>query len=283
MALIKCKECGKEISDKADKCPHCGCPVSYSIEKQDENIVTNTNIVQEERKPNTEQKVANTKKEKKKDSVLSIIAAVLSIFTCTYIIGFVIAIIDLCIANSKDKKGKERHIGSWFAIIFGIVATIVLWPSGSDDNQLQLNTTEITTEVSTEATTEEATEEETTEISEEDFKSQAQEVTYEDIYRNPETYKNKPIKITLYVNKFDTQFLGAIDVYYCLCEGKDVFVTDYRDVKEPTIASGDTVVVYGVGAGMATLTESQRNVLGIKTDSEKSKIPSIDMEYVELK
>lgn len=24
MALIKCSECGKEISDKAKKCPHCG-------------------------------------------------------------------------------------------------------------------------------------------------------------------------------------------------------------------------------------------------------------------
>lgn len=28
MALIKCPECGKEISDKAPSCPNCGCPVS---------------------------------------------------------------------------------------------------------------------------------------------------------------------------------------------------------------------------------------------------------------
>ena len=28
MALIKCIECGKEISDKATTCPHCGCPIS---------------------------------------------------------------------------------------------------------------------------------------------------------------------------------------------------------------------------------------------------------------
>ena len=27
MALIKCPECGKEISDTADKCIHCGCPL----------------------------------------------------------------------------------------------------------------------------------------------------------------------------------------------------------------------------------------------------------------
>lgn len=26
MALIKCAECNKEISEKATACPHCGCP-----------------------------------------------------------------------------------------------------------------------------------------------------------------------------------------------------------------------------------------------------------------
>ena len=28
MALIKCVDCGKEISDKAAACPNCGCPIS---------------------------------------------------------------------------------------------------------------------------------------------------------------------------------------------------------------------------------------------------------------
>ncbi len=29
MALIKCPECGNSISDKAEKCPHCGLPAAY--------------------------------------------------------------------------------------------------------------------------------------------------------------------------------------------------------------------------------------------------------------
>lgn len=29
MSLIKCPECGSSISDKAEKCPHCGIPASY--------------------------------------------------------------------------------------------------------------------------------------------------------------------------------------------------------------------------------------------------------------
>lgn len=32
MALIKCPECGKEISDKADSCPECGCPIQAKEE-----------------------------------------------------------------------------------------------------------------------------------------------------------------------------------------------------------------------------------------------------------
>ena len=33
MALIKCPECGKEISDSADKCIHCGYPIKKAIAK----------------------------------------------------------------------------------------------------------------------------------------------------------------------------------------------------------------------------------------------------------
>ena len=39
MALIKCPECGKEISEHAQFCPHCGCPeglISKAVSKQKE-------------------------------------------------------------------------------------------------------------------------------------------------------------------------------------------------------------------------------------------------------
>lgn len=31
MAFVKCPECGKEISDKAAQCIHCGCPIEIEI------------------------------------------------------------------------------------------------------------------------------------------------------------------------------------------------------------------------------------------------------------
>jgi hypothetical protein len=33
MALIKCEDCGKEISDKAKSCPNCGCPIAQEPAK----------------------------------------------------------------------------------------------------------------------------------------------------------------------------------------------------------------------------------------------------------
>ena len=42
MALIKCPECGKNISDKAESCPHCG----YSLEKKSSTtkIISNNTL-----------------------------------------------------------------------------------------------------------------------------------------------------------------------------------------------------------------------------------------------
>lgn len=33
MALIKCPECGKDVSDKAESCPNCGFPIESSSGK----------------------------------------------------------------------------------------------------------------------------------------------------------------------------------------------------------------------------------------------------------
>ena len=34
MALIKCSECSREISDRAKACPGCGAPVSVTVERE---------------------------------------------------------------------------------------------------------------------------------------------------------------------------------------------------------------------------------------------------------
>ena len=48
MSLIKCPECGQDISDKAENCIHCGYPIkqyleSSRIQNLKENQVCNIN------------------------------------------------------------------------------------------------------------------------------------------------------------------------------------------------------------------------------------------------
>ena len=39
MAMFNCPECGKEISDKANTCPNCGCPLKNKKMKKKDNTV----------------------------------------------------------------------------------------------------------------------------------------------------------------------------------------------------------------------------------------------------
>ena len=45
MALIKCPECGKEVSDKAPACIHCGFPLNNIQLSKNENIYYNIDIL----------------------------------------------------------------------------------------------------------------------------------------------------------------------------------------------------------------------------------------------
>ena len=44
MALIRCSECGSMISDKAQRCPRCGCPVGHGMASSPQRIVNNGSV-----------------------------------------------------------------------------------------------------------------------------------------------------------------------------------------------------------------------------------------------
>lgn len=39
MSLIKCTECGSQVSDKAENCPNCGCPVTAILQEINEQRI----------------------------------------------------------------------------------------------------------------------------------------------------------------------------------------------------------------------------------------------------
>ena len=96
MALIKCPECGKEISDNASKCPNCGNPMYV----------------------------------KKKHSPLGIVSALMcgiSILfptpgysTILAVLAMLLAIIDLV------RQGKNKYIiDDWVVIVIGLINIFV--------------------------------------------------------------------------------------------------------------------------------------------------------------
>ncbi|MBR2343197.1 MAG: zinc ribbon domain-containing protein [Clostridia bacterium] len=44
MALIKCPECGKEVSDKASACIHCGYPISNISNQNSKAVIKVANL-----------------------------------------------------------------------------------------------------------------------------------------------------------------------------------------------------------------------------------------------
>ena len=56
MALIQCPECGKEVSDKAGKCPHCGYPLEELEKKEPVKEKKKSEVLEKTRKEEIKQK-----------------------------------------------------------------------------------------------------------------------------------------------------------------------------------------------------------------------------------
>lgn len=64
MALIKCKNCGRMMRDRADFCPHCGCPKEFAAKEEtsikEENPIIEEDSVKEENSVTKAQTVSTT-------------------------------------------------------------------------------------------------------------------------------------------------------------------------------------------------------------------------------
>lgn len=78
------------------------------------------------------------KKQKKKDSKLSIVAAVMALFTFTIPVALILAIVDLI--KSKGNR-SQRHLGSYFAIVSFVLFLIVAFSNGSSNSSNNANAT----------------------------------------------------------------------------------------------------------------------------------------------
>ena len=112
----------------------------------------------------------------------------------------------------------------------------------------------------------------------------AETVSYEDLLRYPDTYKNQKVKIELDIADVETDgmiFNGTIKSVIPGTEN-EVALYDYRVNREPRIQEGDKLIVYGVGNKTVTVKVKNGKGLFTKTIDEYD-IPCLYVQFVEFK
>jgi uncharacterized membrane protein YvbJ len=105
MAIIKCPECNKEVSDTAKVCPHCGYKVRKSVIEQAKREIR-LNQVAEEREARRQKKIEHANPEYQKKSKKRIIGwsitAIVAVVV-VLIIGFTLNPIEVITEDTPQK------------------------------------------------------------------------------------------------------------------------------------------------------------------------------------
>lgn len=110
MALIKCPECGKEISDRATSCPNCGYPIN-------QKTTTDQDYVQMEEKKDmvsgsSQGSIPETPQKKGGKKIAFVIGIVIVIAA--------VAIFAFISSNNKEKDALRGELsGVWYGFEFG--------------------------------------------------------------------------------------------------------------------------------------------------------------------
>ena len=102
MALIECPECGKEISDKAEACPHCGNPL-----RAKPDVVAGRQV----------QTVERTAKLFKANMVLAVLTMMVAM---VWIVGS-------CSASGGDGPSPWSLLTAFVGFIWYVCARIAAW------------------------------------------------------------------------------------------------------------------------------------------------------------
>lgn len=228
---------------------------------------------------------------KGKNSVMSIIALILSITGILFFIGAILAIIDLC-----QKNGRKKTI-SIIALVICAFWVLAIAGSDSDTSSDQPATAEvIETDVeapseSIEETTEVFTEEETTTIpeeptvpteSKEDFIASCQPFDYREYARYAEEHVGDRITVTVKISQIlqgglfdDNQYYRVYtNDEYDMWLGEELFMNDFRVDDATRLLEEDILVIYGEFGGM---TNVERALSGTTEE-----VPTINAFYIDI-
>lgn len=280
--IIKCPECGKEISDKATSCPNCGCPMQQSTQNEKQNF-TGANqqiptqslpLPQPQQQSQSFQPIPSAPRpdplENDKNSKLGISALILSILGCTFWLGILLAVIDLL---KRDGRKKTCAI---IAIIISAVWVFIGAAMIGSGNEKENTDNKNTIEKTRESQEEKEVETEELEISREDFITSCEEIDYKTLARNPDDYVGNHIKLTVKISQIiQGGFLDDGEYYrvytddeYGFWAGDEYLISDGRTEKDIKILQDDIIEVYGKFSGTRTmeraLTKTKEDVLCVE-------------------
>lgn len=115
MALVKCAECGKEISDKAESCPNCGFVNKEYVSKENGSEINESEVHNQ----NYENFVDSNTKQKTSFEINKIIKNKKNILAVLILAVIIIAIVIACSKKVEDSKAIKVDItmNAWYGDI----------------------------------------------------------------------------------------------------------------------------------------------------------------------
>lgn len=314
MALVKCPECGKEISDKASVCINCGYPISEPTEPQkteDDHCVCSesyqpTNNGSEEKTFSSEIRKTNYVEEKHPIWKRWWFLILMCIF---------IPPVGLCLLwiSKKPRYALVRIIITVFLAMYSIVWCVALFgesdsaeeqsisdrvvqensideDANSDNSHEDQDETE-ESEADTideelvineaEAKSEETGVEEEVSETPDEYKASCAEYNYKDVLRNPDEYVGKRVKITAKVSSVhDKGLLNPVKYYFAYTNDEyDMWLGDQYGVFDYREAEDPKILDDDVITIYGEISEPQETQSLIVNSQE---IFCIDMKYAEL-
>lgn len=238
MSLIICEECGAKISDMAESCPHCGCPV--------------------EKYPVVEEFEPRKKRRKKIPVIIIIVALFLLCFSSPTLLCaaplWIPAVYFLLNWLSIKISFKKLliEIFAVLAILFVAAAALQYFQENSIDQSIK-------------------------NMSESEFKSKCEKIAYDDLFRNIESNNGKYLtfdgQILQVISDDKNQAFYLISVTNDGFFWTDnVYVVMPRDYVSEKFLEDDIVTFYGVCKG----TQTYESLL--KQNIEVPKVLAVYME-----
>lgn len=277
-AMKYCKHCGEQIDADCIVCPKCGKQVEQLSASYNNNYYPNYGTAAP---PTPAQYYTAQPAPKPKASNLGIASLVLSIIGCTYIIGAILAIIDVC------KKDGHKKTPAYVAIaisIFWLLISVLGMSSTTDSTDTVSNNNAVASSSEETKTLEEASSEVVIPVeTKEEFIASCQPADYKTLARYPDENIGQRIVLTVKVSQILQGGLFNSNEYYRVYTdtsgsgyyfGDEYFMYDCRIDDDTKILKDDIITIYCEFAGMQSV---KRALTG--TNEE---IPAVKTYYIDI-